>query len=335
MEKQIQKVAETFKKFKSPIILILLFVCFASATVGIYHLSEKEITIVDNKEKMNIETRSKTIAQVLEEQNIYLKPEDIVEPTLDTPIEKGIQINIKRAKPVTIISDGKEYEIITAATKVEEIIKESGIALGNIDKVLPHQTADLGSKENICIIRVTEENIVDQETMKYAIQKKPTKELDKGETKVVQKGENGLRNSEIKITYEDGEETKREVVKQEVTIQPRDEVIQVGMNDTISTSRGSTRFNEAMVVNATAYCSTDPGVTNTTSVGARLKRGVIAVDPRVIPYYTKIYVPGYGFGQALDTGGAIKGKRIDLAMDSHAEAIQFGRRNIKIYILGK
>lgn len=335
MEKQTQEAGEAFMKFKRPALLILLCVCFIGAAVGFYHLTEKEITIVDAKEEINIETRSKTIAQVLEEQNISLRPEDIVEPSLDTSIENGIEIKIKRATPKTIISDGKEYEIITAATKVEDIIKESGIALGNIDKVLPHKNADIENNESIRIVRVKEEKIEDEETVRYAIQRKPTKELDKGQTKVVQKGEDGLKSSEIKITYEDGEETKREVVKEEVTIEPRDEVIQVGINDTITTSRGSTRFDEAMVVTATAYCSSDPGVSNTTSVGATLKKGVVAVDPRVIPYYTKMYIPGYGFGQALDTGGAIKGKRIDLAMNSRSEALKYGRRNVKIYLLGK
>src|SRR5690554_1258267 len=154
-------------------------------------------------------------------------------------------------------------------------------------------------------------------------------------TKVVQRGAEGLKRSEIKITYEDGQEDKRETVKEEVVIQPKDKVIQVGMNDTISTSRGSTRFQKAMVVTATAYCSEDPGVNNRTSVGATLKKGVIAVDPRVIPYHTKLYVPGYGFGQALDTGGAIKGNRIDLAMNSKSEALKYGRKSVKIYLLGR
>ena len=151
----------------------------------------------------------------------------------------------------------------------------------------------------------------------------------------VQRGAEGLKRSEVKITYEDGQEAKRETVREEVVIQPKDQIIQVGMNDTITTSRGSTRFEKAMVVTATAYCSEDPGVTNRTSVGAPLKKGVIAVDPRVIPYYTKLYVPGYGFGQALDTGGAIKGNRIDLAMGSKSEALKYGRKNIKIYLLGR
>lgn len=72
-----------------------------------------------------------------------------------------------------------------------------------------------------------------------------------------------------------------------------------------------------------------------TSVGAKAQRGVIAVDPRVIPYGTQMYVPGYGYGVALDCGGAIKGNRIDLFYDTVPEANNWGRRWVTIQLLGK
>ncbi len=335
MEKQDQEAGEAFIKNKTPLLLMLLLVLTIGATIGFYHLTEKNITIVDGNNEVNIKTRGKTIDQVLIEEKISLKPEDIVEPFLDTPIENGLEIQISRAKPITIVSDGKEYEIITATKRVGDIIEESGIKLGNIDKVLPYRETDIGNNKDIRIVRVREEKLDKEESIEYAIQRLPTKDLDKGETKVLQRGESGLRNREIKITYEDGKETRREVIKEEVKIEPKDQLIQVGVNDTITTSRGNTRFEKAMIVTATAYCEGEPGVTNKTSVGARLKKGVIAVDPKVIPYYTKLYVPGYGIGQALDTGEAIKGNKSDLAMDTKQETIKYGRRKVKIYILGK
>ena len=63
------------------------------------------------------------------------------------------------------------------------------------------------------------------------------------------------------------------------------------------------------------------------------EHGIIAVDPHVIPYGTRVYIPGYGFAVAGDTGGAIVGNRIDLFMDSYHDAISFGRRNVEMYIL--
>ena len=86
-------------------------------------------------------------------------------------------------------------------------------------------------------------------------------------------------------------------------------------------------------MHATAYSAEDPGNTGITARGHRLKRGVVSVDPTVIPLGTKLYIEGYGYAVADDTGGAIVGKRIDLAMDSNREALRFGRRNVVVHVL--
>lgn len=84
---------------------------------------------------------------------------------------------------------------------------------------------------------------------------------------------------------------------------------------------------------ATAYTRYDAGCTNYTCRGNYLQRGMVAVDPDVIPLDTCLYIPGYGFAIADDIGRAIKGYRIDLAMDTRAEAFAFGRRWITAYIV--
>ena len=332
MEKQNQKVRELFEKHKLSAFLILLLVSFI-IVVGFYHFYEKEISILDNQKKILIKTRKNTVSEVLKEQNITLRHKDQIKPSLDTKIKEDMKIKIQRAKPVTIIADGKKQEILTAATKVETILKEAKIQLGKRDKVEPKGTSKIGKDRRIQIVRVTQKNMIEEQPIQYCTQKQLTEQLDIGNTKIVRQGENGLKKRQMKVTYEDGKEVKRELIREKIVIEPRDEVIQVGINDTINTSRGNSRFQKAIVVTATAYCPTDPGVDGVTSVGARLQRGVIAVDPSVIPYHTKIYVPGYGFGEALDTGGAIRGSRIDLAMSSKQEALQYGRRQVKIYLL--
>jgi len=65
----------------------------------------------------------------------------------------------------------------------------------------------------------------------------------------------------------------------------------------------------------------------------RAGHGIVAVDPGVIPLGTKLYIPGYGFAIAGDTGGAIVGHRIDLGFDSLNDAMEFGRRPVKVYTL--
>lgn len=92
-------------------------------------------------------------------------------------------------------------------------------------------------------------------------------------------------------------------------------------------------YKSKITVEATAYTTEDPGCGLYTARGNRLRKGLVAVDPRVIPLGTKLYIPGYGYAVADDTGGAIKGNKIDLGYESRSEAIKFGRRTMTIYIL--
>ena len=95
-------------------------------------------------------------------------------------------------------------------------------------------------------------------------------------------------------------------------------------------SRGGGR---ALYVSATAYSAHDPGNGNHTATGTLVRRGVIAVDPAVIPLGTRVFIPGYGEAVAEDIGYAISGNRIDVAFDTHAEALMFGRQNLEIFIM--
>ena len=92
-------------------------------------------------------------------------------------------------------------------------------------------------------------------------------------------------------------------------------------------------FNRVIHVEATAYSSAEPGLSAYTALGTLCRRGVIATDPNVIPLGTRVFIPGYGYAVAEDTGGAIVGHKIDVAFDSVAECYEFGRKFIEIYIL--
>ena len=92
-------------------------------------------------------------------------------------------------------------------------------------------------------------------------------------------------------------------------------------------------LGRSVYVEATAYSPFDPGAGTHTARGNRVRRGIIAVDPRFIPLGTRVYIPGYGEAVADDTGGAIIGNRIDIAFDTYDEAMHFGRQHIEIYIL--
>ena len=93
------------------------------------------------------------------------------------------------------------------------------------------------------------------------------------------------------------------------------------------------RKMRSIVMHASAYSAFDPGNGKQTANGTLLKKGIAAVDPNVIPLGTRLFIPGYGEAIADDVGGSIKGNRIDLAFDSRDDALQFGVRNVIVYIV--
>ncbi len=160
-------------------------------------------------------------------------------------------------------------------------------------------------------------------------------ETEAGEEKVLEEGEDGKRTKIIKITStKDGEEYNREVISVETTT-PKDKKILRGTKivwKTLNTVDGEIKYWKKMRVYATHYDSHCPGCDEWTAIGMRAGKGVIAVDPKVIPMRSKIYIPGYGLAIAGDTGGAIKGNIIDLGFDD-AKTAGWSARFVDIYLL--
>ena len=93
------------------------------------------------------------------------------------------------------------------------------------------------------------------------------------------------------------------------------------------------RYSRAFSMKASAYSAYDPGNGSYTYGGNLLRKGLVAVDPAVIPLGTRLYIPGYGYAIADDIGGAIKGQRIDLAFDNRREALNFGVQRVTVYVV--
>ncbi|MBQ6401410.1 MAG: G5 domain-containing protein [Firmicutes bacterium] len=126
-----------------------------------------------------------------------------------------------------------------------------------------------------------------------------------------------------RVTYTSGKETDREELSRKTLVKPTDQIIHVGVIETID----GFAYTRKETFQATAY--TGGG---RTASGTRARVGEIAVDPRVIPLGTTVYVEGFGERRAEDTGGAIKGHIIDIYMSSKGECRRWGRRNVTVYL---
>lgn len=157
---------------------------------------------------------------------------------------------------------------------------------------------------------------------------------------LVQKGQPGLRViTETKRV--EGGKTIRHVLTDLVVKVPQPAIYQVGVFPHISSrgglrSRSNFRINKVLTMKASAYTPHRSGGgtgSGRTANGWPAGYGLVAVDPRIIPLGTILYVEGYGMAIAADTGRAIKGYKIDLCYHSRADALRFGRRSVKVHIL--
>lgn len=236
----------------------------------------------------------------------------------------------------------------TSCKTVKELLSDLKIKVDDDDIVIPNLDTELKSEGKISIIKVDVKVIEKEVEAPFKTIKKKNKELTHKQSRILVQGVNGKNKVKCKEYYAGDKLIKEEVIHVETIVKPIDQVFEEGTKDVFTNDRGDFTARKAIKMVATAY---EAGPRSTgkrpgdkgygiTASGARAKRGTVAVDPRVIPLGTKLYVksltpgvPDYGFAIAQDTGGAIKGNKIDLFMDTVWECLQFGRRPVMVYIL--
>ena len=204
----------------------------------------------------------------------------------------------------------------------------------------PHQEQDMHRTGQVARnsdgSEINSRSITQREPIPYSTLRKATAQLRTGASRTVQNGVNGEKEVVFKVTTRtDGVEVHREKVSEKILKKPLNEVVQEGLRATLP-SRGYFSGRRMLTMIPTTYdpynCGGDGrGITAT---GLKARYGVVAVDPRFIPLGTKLYVDGYGYAIAADTGGAIKGNRIDLCVDSKHQARSIASyKPIHVYII--
>lgn len=162
----------------------------------------------------------------------------------------------------------------------------------------------------------------------------PDPTMAKGEQKIIQEGHAGQVSIKERVYLQGDKIIRTKELSSKVIKDMVPKIIKEGTREKIvQTSRGNVRYSKFLKMNATAYTASDGNGDGITASGIPATRGIVAVDPEVIPLGTRLYIPGYGEALAADTGGAIQGNRIDLVVDSYGEAVNFGRQDIDVYIL--
>ena len=253
---------------------------------------------------------------------------DLVTPPLDTPLTAGLHVFLKRATEVSISVGGEELTVAyTQVETVAALLAERDVQLSGGDYVIPALSTPLRDGLAISVTVVGEKIEVVETPIPFRTIYRDDSTLPQGETVVTQTGANGYVVREYAVVYANGEEASRELLS-EVIVAPDHEIVVQGTavvavaavvsapepdaTDPPPAPSGDPDCPRTMTVWATWYTAASAGGIGITATGTSVQKGTVAVDPSVIPLGTQMYIPGYGYGVAEDTGGAIIGNIIDL-----------------------
>ena len=301
----------------------------------------QEIIISVDGNQSNVWTTEKRVKDILEEANIEVTEHDEISHSLDTEVGADHKIDIQKAFQLTLVDGLKERQVWSTSTTVANFLKQQGITLGEYDRVGKSMEEVIAPEDRIAVVRVEKVTDVVEESIDFAIEKKNDSSLLKGKEKVVTTGEKGTVARTYEVVKENGQVVSKTLQSEKVVQEPKKQIVAVGTKViTASVSRNNSpapASGNEFYVTATAYTANCSGCSGVTATGLNLKANpsskVIAVDPSVIPLGSKVWVEGYGYAIAGDTGGAIKGKKIDVFVSSKSQASSWGRKKVRIKVL--
>ena len=331
------------------LMIMLIVPCLLIGSVSMHAYAQSGYVIYDGEERHVVLSEATEPSEVLSEAGLELGRADLIEMN-----EDGMrpEITVVRNQLIYINNGGQTMVTNSYGETVGELLERINLPLKGddaIDVTLETMTYD-GMELNIDRWTTTTEFVYEE--VPFETEYVQTNKMVKGDEKVATEGVNGELKHTTKITYFNGQEVSREIIATEETVAPVNQVIKQGTfeaekgkltigDGVIVTADGDVyTYTHTMKAKATAYTHTDAGCDKITATGTTVHWGTVAVDPRQIPYGTKMFIVSndgkyvYGLSAAEDCGGSIKGNRIDLYMPTTKQCFAFGMRNCTIYFLG-
>lgn len=351
--------AKVRAKKRKKIAAIISLVLTAALMLGlVYEASAKEISITEindfdgTYETTVVKTRASNVDELLNEAGINVNEADKLSVPEGSEISNNDEIVLERGKRVTIKTNQGEHVVNVTKADAADALVQAGIIPGENDEI----SAD---GDTIKLISVSSGKDVQKERVAFETEYVEDANLAEGETRVLSEGSEGIKEITSVVEYRDGEEISRDVISEDITVSPQNRVIAKGVskptpkptaksrttfgsssvNDSENTINGMS-YSRKINMTATVYSTlpSENGGYSTSAMGSPLGFGIVAVDPSVIPLGSKVYVTStdgswcYGVASAEDTGGAIKGNKIDLCYDGDSWS-WFGRRSCVVYVL--
>lgn len=298
------------------------------------------LSVQDGPIPVTFHTTAATVGEALFERGLVVYLGDRVFPGFDTRITPGLRVLIRRSKPLILDVGGKSRMLRTRGNTVGELLSAEGVALGHKDYVLPDPRTEIERDLRVSVVRVHDEYYLEEAAIPFSHRQEPNPEMELDSRSIAQWGREGIRTRRIRVYYENGQQMYQTEEEEWLAREPLDQVLHYGtkiVERVLDTPEGPLTYWRKLRVLATSYNAPTAGkpldhpAYGITRTGWRARKGIIAVDPRVIRLRQELYVPGYGKGTAADTGSAILWRHIDLCYDD--DNLKLWYRWVDLYVL--
>lgn len=336
----------------APVVAFVLSMCVLVVLLSQTVFAQNTYVITDGDQVTVYNSYAVDPDKVLDEAGIRLDEDDFY-TTYET--EGGSEIVLQRAQTISIDYCGDRIQVNSYGEPLEQLLKRTGLNYDGTYSVSQPLDASTYDGMEITIDKVIERQETYAEEIPYETTYCWDDTLPVGQEEIVVAGVPGQKLCTADVTYVNSVETVREVHGEEILSQPVNQIIAQGTGKNVAEDRSEPLIGDGVIVLptgevltytrtdqylATAYTHMDDGCDMTTATGSTVRHGVVAVDPSVIPYGTRMFIVTndgyciYGISTAEDCGSGINGKRLDLYMDNLDAAYQFGRRSCTVYFLG-
>lgn len=306
------------------------------------YIPARELVVFDGGEAEGrpVFAAAETVGQALWQTGLRLAPGDRTSLPLDEPLTGSQQVNLTRARQVTLETAAGVQQTRTTAATVGQVLAEAGLALQGLDYTLPVESDPIPADGRIRVVRVREELVFQQSTLPYGSSYAPDPNLELDARSVLTPGSLGVKVSRQRVRYEDGQEVDRTTEAEWVAAEPVDQVLGYGTQvvvKTLDTPDGPIEYYRSVSMYATSYAPCKQGLgrcSRSTSSGIPLEKGIVAFTLQMYRMFkfAQVYIPGYGIGTVGDVGGGIPGRLwIDLGYSD--EDYQGWAQYVTVYFL--
>lgn len=309
--------------------------------VTIMSMRKTLVISIDGKDETFV-TYKGTVKDVLQENGIKITSKDKVQPSLESNVSEKETIKLKTAVPVDIKANGIVVQVQTAENTIGDMLdaeqatlKEQGIEFDkDVDEVSPSLDSNIDGDLSVQLVKVETKDLVQKEVINFDTIVEKDANMDSSVQKVKSEGVNGEKEITYQVVYKDGVAISQNVKSTRTILEPQNEIVVKGTGQVYASRGGdSITYKKKLNCTATAYSNHSNTATGRRPVRNEGGLSTIAVDPSVIPLGSKVYVDGYGYAIAADTGGAIKGSKIDIYLNSTSECMDWGRKSVNVLVL--